>query len=96
MDYTSRNNPFSEDRINGSINLINGNGTATFELKNLEYDEDGVFKLDILKVENLGVTVEIKGKREHFLFKLLLRLICIVSIMFIRNLPILLACLFSL
>ena len=60
MIYESNN--FDRSQINGSINLINGNGTATFELKNLEYDEDGVF---VLEISWVGVTVEVKGESKH-------------------------------
>ena len=64
MLYDKNSNLFSEDRINASISLINGNGTATFELKNLQYDEDGVFTLkSIVKVEDeFGITVKVQGK----------------------------------
>ena len=86
LNYDKNSNLFSQDRISGSINLINGNGTATFELKNLQYDEDGVFMLEIFRSEKLGMTVEVQGERKHFLFELPLLFLCIKSIMFIPNL----------
>ena len=58
--YFHRDNPFDQNRISGSLNIINGNGTVIFELKNLEYDEDGVFTLEMLEIfksEKLGINV---------------------------------------
>ena len=62
--YFQKDNPFSQDRINGSLNLINGNGTVIFKLKDLRYDEDGVFELEIFITSNekLGVSVKVQGK----------------------------------
>ena len=68
LDYASNNNLFDEDRINGSMNLVNGNGAATFELKNIQYDESGLFILNIVKVEKLGIAVEVHGKKEKIHF----------------------------
>ena len=52
-NYDANSNLFSRSKINGSINLVNGN--VTFQLKNLEYDDNGVFTLKIFKSEKLGV-----------------------------------------
>ena len=47
----------------GSLNLVNGTGTATVKLKNIQYNESGVFYLDIaISKEKLGVNVEVQGK----------------------------------
>ena len=62
--YNLNNNPFDENRISGSLNLVNGNGTATFQLKNIQYDEDGNFTLEIYKTERRGVNVKVQGKIE--------------------------------
>ena len=57
-------NPFDKNRISGSINLVNGSGTATFELKNIQYNEYGdfVFETVISSKEKLGIAVEVQGK----------------------------------
>ena len=53
INYDANSNLFSRSKKNGSINLVNGN--VTFQLKNLEYDDNGVFTLKIFKSEKLGV-----------------------------------------
>ena len=64
LKYESNNNPFDQNRISGSLNLVNGNGTVILELKNLQYDEDGVFTLkSFIKVKDeFGITVKVQGK----------------------------------
>ena len=65
-NYNTYNNPFDRNRISGSLNIINGNGTVIFELKNLEYDEDGVFTLEMLEIfksEKLGINVKFKVRK---------------------------------
>ena len=63
LGYNPKDNPFDQNRISGSLNLVNGNGTVIFELKNLEYDEDGVFTLkSIFKVKDeFGISVRVQG-----------------------------------
>ena len=63
-NYNSNNNPFERNRISGSLNLVNGYGTATFELKNIQYNEDGDFTLEMFKIEKLSVNVKVQGKIE--------------------------------
>ena len=56
-------NPFEQNRISGSLNLVNWNGTATFELRNLQYNDDGVFYLECVRTdERLGIAVEVQSK----------------------------------
>ena len=65
-NYNTYNNPFDRNRISWSLNIINGNGTVIFKLKNLEYDEDGVFTLEMLEIfksEKLGINVKVQGKK---------------------------------
>ena len=64
LGYNLKDNPFDQNRISGSLNLVNGNGTVIFELKNLEYDEDGVFTLKSrVKVKDeFGISVKVQGK----------------------------------
>ena len=63
-NYNTYNNPFDRNRISGSLNIINGNGTVIFELKNLEYDEDGVFTFKGIFVvkDEFGISVKVQGK----------------------------------
>ena len=63
LDYSQNSNPFDRNRIKGSLNLVNGNGTLIFELKNLQYDEDGVFTLKSrIKVKDeFGISVKVQG-----------------------------------
>ena len=63
LTYYKNNNPFDKSRVDGYLNLIDGNGTVTFELKNIQYNESGVFYLEIFKNEKLGVTVDVQGKK---------------------------------
>ena len=64
LGYKPNDNPFDQNRISGSLNIINGNGTVILELKNLQYDEDGVFTLkSIVKVKDeFGISVKVQGK----------------------------------
>ena len=64
LSYPPKDNPFDQNRISGSLNLINGNKTVIFQLKNLQYDEDGVFTLKgIIKVKDeFGISVKVQGK----------------------------------
>ena len=57
-------NPFDQNRISGSLNITNGNGTVILELKNLQYDEDGVFTLKGIFVvkDEFGISVKVQGK----------------------------------
>ena len=73
-NYNTYNNPFDRNRISGSLNIINGNGTVIFELKNLEYDEDGVFTLEMLEIfksEKLGINVKVQGKKSNKVTKII-------------------------
>ena len=83
LTYEPHNNPFDKNRISGSLNLVNGNGTAIFELKNIQYDESGVFNLEIFKAERRGVNVEVQGKR--LLRTFCFRMIIITIILFIYH-----------
>ena len=64
LGYEPNRNPFDQNRINGSLNIINGNGTVIFELKNLQYDEDGVFTLKscVIVKDEFGISVKVQGK----------------------------------
>ena len=64
LGHNPKEIPFDQNRISGSLNLINGNGTVILELKNLQYDDDGVFTLkSIIKVKDeFGISVKVQGK----------------------------------
>ena len=64
LGYSPKDNPFDQNRISGSLNIINGNGTVILELKNLQYDEDGVFALKsfVKFKDEFGITVKVQGK----------------------------------
>ena len=64
LNYEPINNPFDQNRIKGLLNLVNGNGTVIFELKNLQYDEDGVFTLKscVIVKDEFGISVKFQGK----------------------------------
>ena len=64
MDYASNNNPFEQNRLKGDLSLTNGNGALTVEISNIQYDESGVFILEIFKTEKLNVTVDVQGNEE--------------------------------
>ena len=64
LGYEPGDNPFDQNRISGSLNLVNGNGTLIFKLKNLQYDEDGVFTLEsFIKVKDeFGISLKVQGE----------------------------------
>ena len=65
MTYDKNDNPFDKSRVDGYLNLIDGTGTVTFELQNIQYNESGDFYLEIFKLsEKLGVTVDVQGKKK--------------------------------
>ena len=61
LDYSSNNNPFEENRLKGNVNLNNGNGTVIVEISKIQYDESGVFTLEIFKTEKLNATIDVQG-----------------------------------
>ena len=61
MSYDTYNNPFEENKLKGNLSLTNGNGALSVEISNIQYDESGVFILDIFKTEKLNVTVDVQG-----------------------------------
>ena len=64
---------FTSSRVVGSVNLVNGNGTATFELKNVQYDEDGNFTLETFNGDKLSIAIIIQGNNQiYFTLSLLL------------------------
>ena len=63
LTYYRQDNPFEPNRISTSVNLVNGNGTVTFGLKNIKYDESGVYMFQMFKTEQLDIFVEVQGKK---------------------------------
>ena len=61
MNYNTNNNPFEENRLKGNLNLNNGNGTLSVEISNIQYNESGVFTLEIFKTEKLNVILDVQG-----------------------------------
>ena len=47
LNYTLNNNPFDWNRISGALILNNGNGTLTINISNVQYNESGVFSLEL-------------------------------------------------
>ena len=43
IDFVTENNPFEANRLNGHLKLINGDGTLTFTISNVQYNESGVY-----------------------------------------------------
>ena len=61
MSYETNNNPFEQNKLKGELSLTNGNGALSVEISNIQYNESGVFILDIFKTEKLNVTVDVQG-----------------------------------
>ena len=67
LKYVSNNNPFDQNRISGKLNLHNGNGTLKVELSNVQYDDSGVFEMDLIidKIQDVqqvaNITLDIEG-----------------------------------
>ena len=63
LSYVPEDNPFDQNRISASLNLINRNGTVILKLKSLEYDDDGVFTLKgfLVVKEKFGISVKVQG-----------------------------------
>ena len=47
LNYTLNNNLFEQNRISGNLNLNNGKGTLTINISNVQYNESGVFSLEL-------------------------------------------------
>ena len=47
LDYNLNNNTFEWNRISGNLHLNNGNGTLTINILNVQYNESGVFSLEL-------------------------------------------------
>ena len=53
MSYDeNNNNPFEKNKLNGHLNLTNGNGDLNVMISNVQYNQSGVFILDIVVIQN--------------------------------------------
>ena len=68
MNYVTENNPIDKNRISSNLKLIDGNGTLTVTLSNIQYNESGVFKLqftpinDFTNKASVNSTLDVRGK----------------------------------
>lgn len=67
LNYFEVNNPFKQNRVSGYLNLANGNGTLTLEIKNIQYNESRIYIFEMFETEELGVYVEVQGKKVPYL-----------------------------
>ena len=73
LNYNPNNNPFERKRISGNLHLNNGNGTLTIILSNVQYNESGVFSLEIISLaarygEVNNITLDVQSKNFYMLF----------------------------
>ena len=60
------NKKIFKNRMSGNLSLTNGDGAVTFTLSDVQYDESGVFNLDIQVFtggiqENVSSTLDVQG-----------------------------------
>ena len=63
--YGTRDDPNQKIRISGYLNLVNGNGSLTLNVKNIQYNESGTYKLNVWsrkKTPEVGISVNVLGK----------------------------------
>ena len=68
--YGTHDDP-NQNRISGYLNLVNGNGTLTLNVKNIQYNESGdyvMFAWNLLEkalgktIYGVAISVKVKGK----------------------------------
>ena len=65
LAYEPNNNPFEQNKINGTLNLNNGNGTLIGTISNVQYKESGVFSFGFQSFvgikEDVNITLDVQG-----------------------------------
>ena len=65
LAYEPNNNPFEQNKINGTLNLNNGNGTLIVTISNVQYNESGVFSFGFQSFvgikEDVNITLDVQG-----------------------------------
>ena len=68
--YRTRDDPNQKIRISGYLNLVNGNGTLTLNVKNIQYNESGDYAVLVWgsfwsnekTIPGVIISVKVKGK----------------------------------
>ena len=65
LAYEPNNNLFEQNKINGILNLNNGNGTLIVTISNVQYKESGVFSFGFQSFvgikEDVNITLDVQG-----------------------------------
>ena len=76
LAYAPDNNPFEQNKINGTLNLNNGNGTLIVTISNVQYKKSGVFSFDFQSFvgikEDVNITLNVQGRLFVIYFILIL------------------------
>ena len=67
----SDEHPIEQNRVSGYVNLVNGNGTMIFKLKNIQCKDSGVYTFYLARrhtpSRTFNVYIEVRGKKTYFI-----------------------------